>query len=84
LWEEEKAVWVTTICPGSATHFAWGSSGGKNCLKFEARTDRARARSQGIASRTSMGGRDRSCNADLNPVDFAHAGLRLRRKRWCI
>jgi hypothetical protein len=30
LWEEEMSGWVTTICPGSATKFAWGSSGGKN------------------------------------------------------
>jgi hypothetical protein len=64
LWEEEKSGWVTTICPGSATNFVWGSSGGKNWLQFEARTARARARarSQGIASRIPMGGRDRSRN----------------------
>jgi hypothetical protein len=84
LWEEEKSGWVTTICPGRASNFLWGSSGGKNWLQFEARTARARARarSQGIASRIPMGGRDRSRNADLNPVVFAHAGL--RGKRWRI
>ena len=48
LWEEEKSGWVTTICPGSATNVASGSSSGKNRLQLEARTARARARARHI------------------------------------
>jgi hypothetical protein len=58
LWEEEMSGWVTTICPGSTTNFAWGSSGGKNQLQLEGR--KARARTRRRASRIPMGVRDRS------------------------
>jgi hypothetical protein len=33
LWEEISSCWVTTVCPGNATNFAWGSSGGKPVYK---------------------------------------------------
>ena len=26
LWMEETTGWVTTLCPGNASNFAWGSS----------------------------------------------------------
>jgi hypothetical protein len=33
LYVELSSGWVTTLCPGNATNFAWGTSGGKNRLK---------------------------------------------------
>ena len=29
LYQEKSSGWVTTLCPGSACNFAWGTSGGK-------------------------------------------------------
>jgi len=37
LWMEESSGWVTTMCPGSASNFAWGSSGNQNGLKSTTR-----------------------------------------------
>ena len=36
LYQEESSGWVTTLCPGDACNFAWGTSGGKNKLKMMA------------------------------------------------
>jgi len=33
LWVEKSSGWVTTLCPGNASNFAWGTSGGSNKLK---------------------------------------------------
>ena len=35
LWIEETSGWVTTICPGSASKFAWGSSGSKPVYRMQ-------------------------------------------------
>ena len=37
LWMEESSGWVTTMCPGSASNFAWGRGGNKNGLKMATR-----------------------------------------------
>ncbi len=33
LYEEKSSGWVTTLCPGNACNFAWGSSGGNKQLR---------------------------------------------------
>ena len=34
LYVELSSGWVTTLCPGNAINFAWGTSGGNNRLKM--------------------------------------------------
>ena len=37
LWIEESTGWVTTLCPGNASNFAWGRSGNRTGLRNSTR-----------------------------------------------
>jgi hypothetical protein len=41
LYEEKSSGWVSTLCPGNACNFAWGTSGGSNKLKMIGNTRRS-------------------------------------------
>ena len=56
LWMEETTGWVTTLCPGNASNFAWGSSGRRTGLQNATRNISNEARGPSHDTEENIGG----------------------------
>ena len=56
LWMEETTGWVTTLCPGNASNFAWGSSGRRKGLQNATRNISNEARGPSHDMEENIGG----------------------------
>ena len=56
LWMEETTGWVTTLCPGNASNFAWGSSGRRTGLPNATRNISNEARGPSHDMEENIGG----------------------------
>ena len=56
LWMEETTGWVTTLCPGNASNFAWGSSGRRTGLQNATRNISNEARGPSHDMEENIGG----------------------------
>ena len=56
LWMEETTGWVTTLCPGNASNFAWGSIGRRTGLQNATRNISNEARGPSHDMEENIGG----------------------------